>query len=87
MDGHFPNHHPDPTVPSNLAALIAKVRQTGADFGLAFDGDSDRIGAVDEHGNVIYGDLLLLIYAREILQRKPGATPFRAIQEKISPGL
>jgi phosphomannomutase / phosphoglucomutase len=74
MDGHFPNHHPDPTVPANLAPLIAKVRETGADFGLAFDGDSDRIGAVDEHGNVIYGDLLLLIYAREILQRKPGAT-------------
>jgi len=74
MDGHFPNHHPDPTVPLNLAHLMAKVRETGADLGLAFDGDSDRIGAVDEHGNVIYGDLLLLIYAREILQRKPGAT-------------
>jgi phosphomannomutase/phosphoglucomutase len=74
MDGHFPNHHPDPTVPANLAHLIDKVRQTGADLGLAFDGDSDRIGAVDEHGNVIYGDLLLLIYAREILLRKPGAT-------------
>jgi phosphomannomutase/phosphoglucomutase len=74
MDGHFPNHHPDPTVPANLAHLIDKVGQTGADLGLAFDGDSDRIGAVDEHGNVIYGDLLLLIYAREILLRKPGAT-------------
>jgi len=74
MDGHFPNHHPDPTVPANLAHLIAKVRQSGAALGIAFDGDSDRIGAVDEHGNVIYGDLLLLIYAREILQRKPGAT-------------
>jgi phosphomannomutase/phosphoglucomutase len=74
MDGHFPNHHPDPTVPANLAHLIEKVRQTGADLGLAFDGDSDRIGAVDEHGTVIYGDLLLLIFAREILQRKPGAT-------------
>ena len=74
MDGHFPNHHPDPTVPANLAHLIAKVRETGADLGIAFDGDSDRIGAVDEHGNVIYGDLLLLIYAREILLRKPGAT-------------
>ena len=74
MDGHFPNHHPDPTVPSNLTHLIKKVRETGADLGLAFDGDSDRIGAVDEHGNVIYGDLLLLIFAREILQRKPGAT-------------
>jgi phosphomannomutase/phosphoglucomutase len=74
MDGHFPNHHPDPTVPANLASLIATVRETGAELGLAFDGDSDRIGAVDEQGNVIYGDLLLLIYAREILQRKPGAT-------------
>ena len=74
MDGHFPNHHPDPTVPANLAHLIAKVRETGADLGIAFDGDSDRIGAVDEHGNVIYGDMLLLIYAREILHRKPGAT-------------
>jgi phosphomannomutase/phosphoglucomutase len=74
MDGRFPNHHPDPTVPANLARLIAKVRETGAELGLAFDGDSDRIGAVDELGNVIYGDLLLLIYAREILERKPGAT-------------
>jgi phosphomannomutase/phosphoglucomutase len=74
MDGHFPNHHPDPTVPANLAHLIEKVRATGADLGLAFDGDSDRIGAVDEQGNVIYGDLLLLIFAREILERKPGAT-------------
>jgi phosphomannomutase/phosphoglucomutase len=74
MDGHFPNHHPDPTVPANLAALIDKVRQTGAELGLAFDGDSDRIGAVDERGNVVYGDMLLLIYAREILERKPGAT-------------
>ncbi len=74
MDGHFPNHHPDPTVPANLAHLIAKVRETGAELGLAFDGDADRIGAVDEHGNVIYGDLLLLIFAREILERKPGAT-------------
>ncbi|HEX5229856.1 MAG TPA: phosphomannomutase/phosphoglucomutase [Bryobacteraceae bacterium] len=74
MDGHFPNHHPDPTVPANLAHLIAKVHETGAELGIAFDGDSDRIGAVDEQGNVIYGDLLLLIYAREILSRKPGAT-------------
>jgi len=74
MDGHFPNHHPDPTVPANLAHLIAKVRESGAELGIAFDGDADRIGAVDEQGNVIYGDLLLLIYAREILQRKPGAT-------------
>ena len=73
-DGNFPNHHPDPTVPANLEQLIAKVRQTGAELGIAFDGDSDRIGAVDEHGNVIYGDMLMLVYGREILTRKPGAT-------------
>ncbi|HYL79066.1 MAG TPA: phosphomannomutase/phosphoglucomutase [Bryobacteraceae bacterium] len=74
MDGKFPNHHPDPTVPANLFSLIEKVRETGAELGIAFDGDADRIGAVDEKGNVVYGDFLLLIYAREILQRKPGAT-------------
>jgi phosphomannomutase/phosphoglucomutase len=74
MDGKFPNHHPDPTVPANLFHLIEKVHQTGAELGIAFDGDADRIGAVDEHGNVIYGDMLMLIYAREILERKPGAT-------------
>ena len=74
MDGRFPNHHPDPTVPANLSALIAKVRETGADLGVAFDGDTDRIGAVDELGNVIYGDQLMIVYAREILTRKPGAT-------------
>ena len=74
MDGRFPNHHPDPTVPANLAALIAKVEETGADLGIAFDGDTDRIGAVDEHGTVVYGDQLMIIYGREILTRKPGAT-------------
>ena len=74
MDGRFPNHHPDPTVPANLQNLIDAVRVERADLGIAFDGDSDRIGAVDENGNVIYGDMLLLIYGREILTRKPGAT-------------
>jgi len=74
MDGHFPNHHPDPTVPANLDRLRAVVKEQGADLGIAFDGDADRIGAVDEHGNVIYGDMLMLIYGREILTRKPGAT-------------
>lgn len=74
MDGRFPNHHPDPTVPENLNHLMEAVRSTGADLGIAFDGDSDRLGAVDELGNVIYGDQLLLIYAREILKRKPGST-------------
>jgi phosphomannomutase/phosphoglucomutase len=74
MDGRFPHHHPDPTVPKNLEALIAKVRETGAEFGIAFDGDTDRIGAVDETGQVVYGDQLMIVYAREILSRKPGAT-------------
>ena len=74
MDGRFPNHHPDPTVPANLQDLRDAVRTHRADLGIAFDGDSDRIGAVDENGEVIYGDLLLLIYGREILTRKPGAT-------------
>jgi phosphomannomutase/phosphoglucomutase len=74
MDGHFPNHHPDPTVPANLQHLREAVSAQKADLGIAFDGDSDRIGAVDENGEVIYGDMLLLIYGREILTRKPGAT-------------
>jgi phosphomannomutase/phosphoglucomutase len=74
MDGRFPNHHPDPTVPANLKDLRDAVHTHKADLGIAFDGDSDRIGAVDENGEVIYGDLLLLIYGREILTRKPGAT-------------
>jgi phosphomannomutase/phosphoglucomutase len=73
MDGRFPNHHPDPTVPANLQALIEKVRQTGAEVGIAFDGDTDRIGAVDETGQIIYGDQLMILYGREILSRKPGA--------------
>jgi phosphomannomutase/phosphoglucomutase len=74
MDGRFPNHHPDPTVPKNLNQLVAKVRESRADLGIAFDGDADRIGAVDDQGTVIYGDQLMIIYSREILTRKPGAT-------------
>jgi phosphomannomutase/phosphoglucomutase len=74
MDGRFPNHHPDPTVPKNLEALVAKVIETKADLGIAFDGDTDRIGAVDDRGAVLYGDQLMIIYGREILTRKPGAT-------------
>jgi phosphomannomutase/phosphoglucomutase len=74
MDGRFPNHHPDPTVPENLQALIDKVRETKADLGIAFDGDTDRIGAVDDQGTVVWGDQLMIIYGREILTRKPGAT-------------
>jgi phosphomannomutase/phosphoglucomutase len=73
MDGTFPNHHPDPTMPENLEALIAAVGRHDAELGIAFDGDSDRIGAVDERGKVVYGDQLMIIYSREILSRKPGA--------------
>ncbi len=74
MDGHFPNHHPDPTVPANLHDLEQAVRKHKAHAGIAFDGDGDRIGVVDEHGSVVYGDMLLLIFGREILSRKPGST-------------
>jgi len=74
MDGTFPNHHPDPTLVENLTFLADRVRAEKADFGISFDGDGDRLGAVDENGRVVWGDYLLLIYAREILQRKPGAT-------------
>jgi phosphomannomutase/phosphoglucomutase len=74
MDGRFPNHHPDPTVTENLQALIEKVRESKADLGIAFDGDADRIGAVDDRGTVVWGDQLMIIYGREILTRKPGAT-------------
>ena len=74
MDGRFPNHHPDPTVPENLRDLGKAVRKEKAEVGIAFDGDADRIGALDEKGNVVYGDMLLLIFGREILSRKPGAT-------------
>jgi phosphomannomutase/phosphoglucomutase len=74
MDGTFPNHFPDPTVPENLASLIRVVRETRADVGVAYDGDADRIGAVDDRGEILFGDSLLTLFAREILRRKPGAT-------------
>ncbi len=73
LDSSFPAHHPDPTVPENLKDLQEKVVQTGTDVGIGFDGDADRIGAVDEKGSIIFGDKLLLLYAREILARKPGS--------------
>lgn len=73
MDGTFPNHHPDPTVPKNLEALVSRVKETGARVGLAFDGDADRLGAVDENGDVIWGDKLLILFSRALLAKKPGA--------------
>jgi phosphomannomutase len=74
IDGHFPAHHPDPTVPKNLEQLIGKVRELGADLGIAFDGDADRIGAVDGQGNIMAGDQLLVVLARDVLRDHPGAT-------------
>ncbi|MCB9545712.1 MAG: phosphomannomutase/phosphoglucomutase [Myxococcales bacterium] len=73
-DGHFPNHHPDPTVEANLLDLQRKVVEIGADVGLAFDGDADRLGAVDGQGRMIFGDQLLLLFARDVLRQHPGAT-------------
>jgi len=72
-DGRFPNHFPDPTVPSNLVTLIAAVKENKADIGIAFDGDADRIGVVTDEGEVLWGDELLLLFSRYILAANPGA--------------
>ncbi len=73
MDGSFPNHHPDPTVPENLETLIETVAREGARVGIAFDGDGDRLGVVDQNGEMIYGDRLLALFARDVLRDRPGA--------------
>ncbi|MBK7399840.1 MAG: phosphomannomutase/phosphoglucomutase [Myxococcales bacterium] len=72
MDGRFPHHHPDPTQPENVAELIAKVKETKAQVGLAFDGDADRLGAIDADGSIVWGDRLLTLFARDILRDHPG---------------
>jgi len=72
-DGRFPNHHPDPTIPENLEDLIARVKVEQAELGVAYDGDGDRLGAVDEGGRIVYGDKLLLLLARQVLVEQPGA--------------
>ncbi|MDP9001365.1 MAG: phosphomannomutase/phosphoglucomutase [Myxococcota bacterium] len=73
MDGRFPNHHPDPTMPKNLEALIARVLQTKARIGIAYDGDADRLGAVDANGDIIWGDRLMILFSRALLAERPGA--------------
>lgn len=73
VDGNFPNHHPDPGKPENLVDLIAKVKETGADLGLAFDGDGDRVGVVTNTGSIVYPDRLLMLFAQDVLARNPGA--------------
>jgi phosphomannomutase / phosphoglucomutase len=72
-DGTFPVHHPDPTLPENLELLIEKVKEEKADLGIAYDGDADRIGVVDEKGNILWGDELLVLFSRDVLQRNPKA--------------
>ena len=74
IDGNFPNHHPDPTVEKNLVDLKEAVKSKGCDLGIAFDGDGDRIGVVDSQGRVLWGDQLMVIWAKEILSRKPDST-------------
>ena len=74
LDGRFPNHHPDPTVVENLQDLIKTVKKTGADVGIGYDGDADRIGAVDGQGNILWGDRLMVVYSRDILASRPGCT-------------
>ncbi len=73
VDGTFPNHHPDPTKVENLKDLIKKVKETGSDLGLGFDGDADRVGVVDNEGNIVWSDLILIILARDVLKNNPGA--------------
>lgn len=73
VDGHFPNHHPDPSKPENLAKLIETVKETNADIGLAFDGDGDRLGVVSNKGKIIWADRLLMLFAKDLLVRTPGA--------------
>ncbi|WP_218570298.1 phosphomannomutase/phosphoglucomutase [Pseudomonas mangiferae] len=73
VDGHFPNHHPDPGKPENLKDLIAKVKAENADLGLAFDGDGDRVGVVTNNGTIIYPDRLLMLFAKDVVSRNPGA--------------
>jgi len=73
-DGLFPNHHPDPTIPENLETLMKRVTEAGADLGIAFDGDADRIGVVGPEGDIIWGDQLMIIFSRDLLARHPGAT-------------
>jgi phosphomannomutase/phosphoglucomutase len=74
MDGTFPNHHPDPTVTKNLDALVDRVKKTGARVGIAYDGDADRLGAIDANGDVVWGDKLMILFSRALLEERPGAS-------------
>jgi phosphomannomutase/phosphoglucomutase len=84
LDGRFPNHHPDPTVLENLDDLIHAVKEHKADVGIGYDGDADRIGTIDEQGKVLWGDRLLVIYARDILAARPGGTIISEVKSSQS---
>ena len=89
VDGEFPNHHPDPSKPENLAELIRRVKNTGAEIGLAFDGDGDRLGVVTKEGNIIYPDRQLMLLARDVLSRNPGATVIYDVKssQRLAPAI
>ncbi|MBP0128043.1 MAG: phosphomannomutase/phosphoglucomutase, partial [Nitrospira sp.] len=84
LDGRFPNHHPDPTVLENLDDLIQAVKEHKADVGIGYDGDADRIGTIDEQGDVLWGDRLMVIYARDILAAMPGSTIISEVKSSQS---
>mgnify|MGYP000585735104 CR=1 FL=1 len=73
VDGHFPNHHPDPSKPKNLEQLIERLKSSDAEVGLAFDGDGDRLGVVSRKGEIIYPDRQMMLFAADILEKKPGS--------------
>ena len=73
MDGNFPNHHPDPTLPEAMEALINKVLETQADLGIGYDGDADRLGVIDDKGKILWGDELMIVFSRDVLALRPGA--------------
>ena len=89
VDGNFPNHHPDPSKPENLAELIATVKASGAELGLAFDGDGDRLGVVTRHGNIIFPDRQLMLLAQDVLSRNPGATVIYDVKstQRLAPAI
>jgi phosphomannomutase/phosphoglucomutase len=84
MDGSFPNHHPDPTVEANLRDLQSVVKTEDLELGIAFDGDADRIGVVDSGGRIIWGDYLMVLYARDILRKSPGATIISEVKSSMN---
>jgi phosphomannomutase/phosphoglucomutase len=85
LDGRFPNHHPDPTVLENLDDLVKAVKQHKADVGIGYDGDADRIGAIDEQGHVLWGDRLMVVYSRDILRTIPGSTIISDVEDRSVP--